>query len=564
MKLKNSFFYTLRENVKDEDSKSSNLLVRAGMIKKSSAGAYMILPLGYKVLNNITQIIREEMNATDCQELIMPALLPEDVYVASGRREGFGKSMFSLKDRFNKPFVLGPTHEELFAIAAQMKIRSYKDLPFSLYQIQTKYRDEPRPRFGLIRVREFIMKDAYTFDVDEAGLDIAYAKQFNAYKNIFDRLCLDYKIVRADTGVMGGLLSEEFQAVTDIGEDILVLCDQCDFASNIEVAQCISEELPTTLEAMKLELVETPNAKTIEEVVNFLQQPAEKFVKTLIYKVDDKVVACMVRGNREVNETKLRKLYNALEVELADPETVVRVTNAQVGFAGPIDIQCELVMDDEVSKMHNFITGANKTGYHYIGVNHSDFKPTHVADIRNIQEGDTCPKCGGKIHFKHGIEVGNTFKLGTKYSNALGLEYLNSENQLKPVWMGSYGIGPARCMAAIAEQYADEDGLKWPIAVAPYQVAVVLISIKDEVQTELANKIYNMVQSNKIDCLLDDRDERPGVKFKDMDLIGVPFRVTVGKKASEGIVEFKQRGLSEVEEVHLDDLMNKLTELCKR
>ncbi|MEG0563953.1 proline--tRNA ligase [Anaerorhabdus sp.] len=563
MKLKNSFFYTLRENVKDEDSKSSNLLVRAGMIKKSSAGDYMILPLGYKTLNNITQIIREEMNATDCQELIMPALLPEEVYVASGRREGFGKSMFSLKDRFGKPFVLGPTHEELFAIAAQMKIRSYKDLPFSLYQIQTKYRDEPRPRFGLIRVREFIMKDAYTFDSDEAGLDLAYSKQFNAYKKIFDRLGLDYKIVRADTGVMGGLLSEEFQAVTDIGEDILVLCDNCDYASNIEVAGCVNTDEATTLETMKLECVETPNARTIEEVVDFLKQPASKFVKTLVYKVDDKVVACMVRGNREVNETKLRKLFNATEVELADADTVVKVTGAGVGFAGPIDIKCELIMDEEVSVMHNFITGANKTGYHYIGVNTTDFKADKIADIRNIQEGDTCPKCGGKIYFKHGIEVGNTFKLGTKYSNALGLEYLNAENQLKPVWMGSYGIGPARCMAAIAEQYADEDGLIWPINIAPYKAAVVLISVKDEVQTELANKIYDTFMKEGIDTLLDDRDERPGVKFKDMDLIGIPYRITVGKKAAEGIIEFKKRGSIEVEEVHVNDLLNKINEAIK-
>ncbi|MEA4874990.1 proline--tRNA ligase [Anaerorhabdus sp.] len=563
MKLKNSYFYTLRENVKDEDSKSSNLLVRAGMIKKSSAGVYMMLPLGYKVLNNITTIIREEMDATDCQELIMPSMISEDVYVASGRREGFGKSMFSLKDRFNKPFVLGPTHEELFAIAAQMKIRSYKDLPFSLYQIQTKFRDEPRPRYGLIRVREFIMKDAYTFDRDEAGLDVAYNKQFNAYKNIFDRMDMDYKIVRADTGVMGGLLSEEFQAVTEIGEDTLVLCDSCDYASNIEVANCVNSDEPTTLQAMKLELVETPNARTIEEVVDFLQQPAKQFVKTLVYKVDDLVVACMVRGNREVNETKLRKLYNANNVELADADTVVRVTNAAVGFAGPIDIQCELVMDDEVSKMHNFITGANKTGYHYIGVNVSDFTANKIADIRNIQEGDICPKCGGKIYFKHGIEVGNTFKLGTKYSVALGLEYLNADNQLQPVWMGSYGIGPARCMAAIAEQKADDDGIAWPMNIAPYKVAVVLISVKDEVQTELANKIYALCKDAKIDCILDDRDERPGVKFKDMDLIGIPVRLTVGKKANENIVECKLRGQQEVVEIHLDELMDKLKEMTK-
>lgn len=564
MKLKNSFFYTLRENVKDEDSKSSNYLVRAGMIKKSSAGVYMIMPLGLKVIRNIEAVIREEMNNTGAQELSMPALIPEDVYITSGRRDLLGKSMFSLKDRFNKPFVLGPTHEELFAMAAQMKIRSYKDLPFSLYQFQTKFRDEPRPRYGLIRVREFTMKDAYTFDMDEAGLDIAYQKQFNAYKNIFDRLQLNYKIVKADTGVMGGLLSEEFQAVSDIGEDILVLCDSCDFASNIEIAQCVNHDEPATLEMMKLELVDTPHAKTIEEVVDFLKLPATKFVKTLIYSVDGNPVACMVRGNREVNETKLRKLFNANEVELADADTVVKVTGAAVGFAGPVNIQCDIIMDNEIKDMHNFIVGANKTGYHYIGVNHSDFTPTQISDIRNIQEGDICPCCSGKIHFKHGIEVGNTFKLGTKYAQALGLEYLNTENQLHPVWMGSYGIGPARCMAAIAEQFADDDGIAWPISMAPYKVAIALISVKDEVQTNLANEIYDLCNANHIECILDDRDERPGVKFKDIDLIGIPVRLTVGKKAGEQIVECKLRGQQEISEIHFDELLNTLKEITSK
>lgn len=564
MKLKNSFFYTLRENVKDEDSKSSNYLVRAGMIKKSSAGVYMIMPLGLKVIRNIETIIREEMNNSGAQELSMPALIPEDVYITSGRRDLLGKSMFSLKDRFNKPFVLGPTHEELFAMAAQMKIKSYKDLPFSLYQFQTKFRDEPRPRYGLIRVREFTMKDAYTFDIDENGLDIAYQKQFNAYKNIFDRLHLDYKIVKADTGVMGGLLSEEFQAVSDIGEDILVLCDSCDFASNIEIAQCVNTEEPQTLELKQLELVETPHAKTIDEVVDFLNLPATKFVKTLIYKVDDKPVACMVRGNREVNETKLRKLFNANEVELADADTVVKVTGAAVGFAGPIDIQCEIVMDNEIANMSNFIVGANKTGYHYIGVNHSNFTANHTCDIRNIQEGDTCPCCGGKIHFKHGIEVGNTFKLGTKYAKALGLEYLNAENQLHPVWMGSYGIGPARCMAAIAEQFADDDGIAWPMVIAPYKVAIALISAKDETQVNLAESIYELCKLNNIECILDDRDERPGVKFKDLDLIGIPVRLTVGKKANESIVECKLRGQQEITEIHFNELLDKLKEITSK
>ena len=561
MKLKNSFFYTLREDVKDEDSISGNLLVRAGFIKKNSAGVYMMLPLGFKVMQNIEAIIREEMDATGCQELLMPSLIPEDIYVSSGRRAGFGNSMFSLNDRKNQPYVLGPTHEELFAIAAKMKIRSYKDMPFSLYQIADKFRDEPRPRYGLIRVREFHMKDAYTFDKDEAGLDEAYAKQFQAYKNVMDRLGLDYKIVRADTGVMGGLLSEEFQAVTPLGEDILVLCDSCDFASNIEVSPAIAVEPAEVKGTETLTLVETPESRTIEEVVNFLKKPAEKFVKTLIYNVDGNAVAVMVRGDRDVNETKLRKLLNANEVELAEPEMVIAATGADIGFAGPIGIKCTLVMDKEVSYMSDFVVGANKTGYHYTGVNQADFKADHVGDVRNIVEGDICPNCGGKVHFAHGIEVGNTFKLGTKYSKALDLQYLDANNQLQYVWMGSYGIGPGRCMAALAEQRSDENGLNWPVNIAPYKVAIVLISAKDEQQVKAADDLYDALRKQGIEVLLDDRDERPGVKFKDMDLIGIPYRVTVGRGIKDGKVELKTRATGEVQEVALNEIVDVIKNL---
>ena len=563
MKLKNSFFYTLREDVKDEDSKSGNLLVRAGFIKKNSAGVYMMLPMGFKVMQNIEAIIREEMDATGCQELSMPSLIPEEIYVSSGRRAGFGNSMFSLNDRKNQPYVLGPTHEELFAIAAKMKIRSYKDMPFSLYQIADKFRDEPRPRYGLIRVREFHMKDAYTFDKDEAGLDEAYAKQFQAYKNVMDRLGLDYKIVRADTGVMGGLLSEEFQAVTPLGEDILVLCDSCDFASNIEVSPAISVAPAETRAEETLTLVETPDSRTIEEVVNFLKKPVNKFVKTLIYNVDGNPVAVMVRGDRDVNETKLRKLLEANEVELAEPEMVISATGAEIGFAGPIGIKCPLVMDNEVSYMTDFVVGANKTGYHYTGVNQTDFKADHTADVRNIVEGDLCPNCNGHVHFAHGIEVGNTFKLGTKYSKALDLQYLDANNQLQYVWMGSYGIGPGRCMAALAEQKSDEDGLCWPVNIALYKAAIVLISLKDEQQVKAADELYDALRKAGIEVLLDDRDERPGVKFKDMDLIGIPYRITVGRGIKDGKVELKIRSTGEVQEVPLSEICSTIEKLVK-
>ena len=560
MRLKNSYFFTLRENVKDEDSVSSNMLVRAGMIKKSSAGCYMMLPLGWRILQKIEAIIRDEMEKADSQELLMPALIPEDVYIASGRRDGFGASMFSLKDRKGQPYVLGPTHEELFAIAAKMQIRSYKDMPFSLYQLQTKFRDEPRPRYGLIRVREFIMKDAYTFDKDEAGLDVSYQKQFNAYKNIMDRLHLEYRIVRADTGVMGGLLSEEFQALAPLGEDILVLCDDCGLSSNIEVCAAKPElaSVEDTLE--ELTLVETPNSRTIEEVVDFLHRDVKKFVKTLIYNIDGTPVAVMVRGDRDVNEVKLRKLYGAANVELADPETVVKVTNADIGFAGPVGIGCELIMDEEVAHMYNFVTGANKTGYHYTGVNQRDFKASKVADLRNIQDGDICPVCGGRVHFAHGIEVGNTFKLGTKYAKALDLQYLDSNNQLQYVWMGSDGIGPARAMAALAEQNVDENGINWPKDLAPYQVAIVIISMKDEQQVSIANKLHDELQAAGIEVILDDREERPGVKFKDMELIGIPYRITVGRGVKDGKVELKPR-IGDSVEVAIEDAVNEVKKL---
>lgn len=562
MRLKNSFFFTLREDAKDEDSISSNLLVRAGMIKKSSSGVYMMLPMGLKVLNRIEAVIRDEMDRTGCQELLMPSLIPEDVYVSSGRREGFGASMFSLKDRKGQPYVLGPTHEELFAIAAKMQIRSYKDMPFSLYQIQTKFRDEPRPRYGLIRVREFAMKDAYTFDKDEAGLDIAYNKQFNAYKNIMDRLHLVYRIVRADTGVMGGLLSEEFQAITPLGEDILVLCDSCDLSSNIEVAACKPEIPAEKEEELEMVLAETPNSRTIEEVAAFFNKDAKKFVKTLIYNVDGSPVAVMVRGDRDVNETKLRKMLHANDVELADAEMVKQATDAEIGFAGPIGIKCPLYADEEVTYMQNFIVGANKTGYHYTNVNQKDINIDQVGDLRNIMEGDICPVCGGKIHFAHGIEVGNTFKLGTKYSKALDLKYLDANNQLQYVWMGSYGIGPARAMAALAEQNADENGINWPKDLAPFQCAVVIISMKDEEQITKAEELYNALKDAGIDTVLDDRDARPGVKFKDMDLIGIPCRVVIGKGIKDGMVEFKTR-TGEKEEIPFAQAIDRVKEFLK-
>ena len=558
MKLSNSYFYTMRENAKDEDSVSGNLLVRAGMIKKSSAGIYMIMPMGKRVLKKIEDIVREEMDAAGAQELLMPALIPEEVYEISGRRDAFGSNMFALKDRYQKNYVLGPTHEELFTLAAMMKGRSYKDFPYNLYQIQTKFRDETRPRYGLIRTREFIMKDAYSFDIDNEHLHESYMKMFDAYKKIFDRCDLNYKIVKADTGAMGGSLSEEFQAICDVGEDVVVTCEHCGFSSNLEITEVVdrAEECREALKTM--EIVETPNAKTIEEVAKFFDKSCDDFVKTLIYNVDGKIYAFLLKGTRELNETKVLKLLQANEMELASFEEVERITHAKVGFAGPVGIDCPIIMDREVSYMKNFIVGANKSDHHIVNVNLQDFEVEMCADIAQVHEGDVCPVCGAPLSFCKGIEVGNTFKLGNKYAKALGLEYLDANNTLHPVEMGCYGLGLERTLASIVEQHHDDDGIIWPLSVAPYQVAIVIVSMKDEEQVRIANELYETLKAEGYDVLLDDRKERPGVKFKDMELIGIPYRITVGRGIAQGNVELRARGAHENEEVAIENVVTYL------
>ncbi|MDD3995485.1 MAG: proline--tRNA ligase [Bacilli bacterium] len=557
MKLKNTYFYTLREDSKEEDSISGNLLTRSGMIKKSSSGVYMFMPLGYKVLMNIENIIREEMNRAGALELLMPSLIQEEIYEKTGRKEIIGNSMFLLKDRYNRGYALGPTHEELFTVAASMKIKSYKDMPFNIYQFGNKFRDEARPRFGLIRVREFIMKDAYSFDKDIEGLDLSYNKMFEAYKKAFDRMNLNYKIVTADTGIMGGLLSEEFQAITDMGEDTVVLCESCDYSSNIEVSKCINNSILSNEKELEKELIETKDAKTIEEVSTFLNESKEKFVKTLIYKIDDKYYALLLKGDDELNEVKIQKLLKAKSIELASFDKVEEITNAKVGYAGPIGLNIKIIIDNELLNMKNFIVGANKTDYHYKNVNLKDFEFIS-ADIRNIKEKDKCPICNGNVYFKKGIEIGNTFKLGTKYSEALKLNYLDENNILQPVVMGSYGIGLGRCLGSIVEQNHDEKGIIWPFSVAPYKVCIVPANSNDGNQIELANNIYEKLIENKIEALLDDRDERLGVKLNDMDLIGIPLRILVGKKSTDNIVEFKKRNSNDIEELSIEKAIEKI------
>lgn len=563
MKLKHSYFYTLREEVKSEESISGNLLARSGMIKKTSSGVYMYLPLGYKVIKNIEKIIREELENIGSGELLMPALIPEEVYVSSGRRNAFGSDMFSLKDRFNKNYCLAPTHEELFTIAASAKIKSYKDLPFSIYQIQDKFRDEARSRYGLIRVREFLMKDAYSFDLDEKGLNDSYNEMYNAYKKIFTRLGINYKIVKSDTGAMGGLLSEEFQAISSIGEDKLVICEHCGYASNSDVASSSLLTLKSDEDIKIRELVKTPCSGTIEEVSKYLDEDKDKFVKTLIYKAKDKFYAALVKGCHEVNESKLKKILKETDISLAESQEVEEITNAQIGFAGPIGLDIPIIIDNEVANMKNFIVGANKTDYHYKNVNLEDFNYVLISDIRCITKSDKCPSCGQSLSFTNGIEIGNTFKLGTKYSKSLNLTYLNKDNESKYVWMGCYGIGLGRCLASIVEQNHDDNGIIWPIEVAPFKVSIVIVNTGDEAQCDAANYLYGELRKNGISTILDDRDERVGIKFNDMDLIGIPIRITVGNKINDQLIEIKERKKSTFEEISLYDALSRVEDIIE-
>ena len=557
MKLKGQYFFTLREDQREEDSDSGNLLVKAGYIKKTSAGVYMMLPLGLKVQNKIEEIIRKNMNETGAQELKMPALIASEYYENSGRMAGFGPSIFKLKDRTGKDMVLGPTHEELFAYAAKSMIKSYKNMPFNLYQFQDKFRDEPRARFGLVRVKEFVMKDAYSFDTNEQGLDNSYKLMFDAYKKSFDEMGINYRIVKADTGIMGGLLSEEFQAIAPLGEDTVIYCEDCDYSSNMEIAEVVRPASPTTLELKQIEEIETPNCETIEDVCKFLNVPLNKSVKALIMSVDSQLVVFFVNGTRDLNETKVLKLLGASEIGFADDQ-LISTSNVVPGYCGPIGLNCKVIIDKEVLEMSNFVCGANKKGFHYINANPSDIKYDLVADISCAKDGDLCPKCGKPLKFTKGIEIGNTFKLGTKYSKAMDLQYADENNKLQDVWMGSYGIGIGRTMAAIVEQNHDDKGIIWPENVAPYKAIILIMSTKDETQVSLANELYDKLNAQGIECILDNRDERPGVKFNDAELIGIPYRITVGKGAVDRIIEFKHRTAENTENISADELLDKL------
>lgn len=565
MRMSKLLMPTLREVPSEAEITSHKLMLRAGLIRRLAAGIYSYLPLGLRSEKKIEQIVREEMDAAGAQELLMAALLPAEAYQASGRWEVFGPSMFKMKDRNDRDFCLGPTHEEIFTQTVIDNVKSYKEYPMTLYQIQTKYRDEGRPRFGLMRGREFVMKDAYSFDLDEKGLDESYKKMYDAYCRIFNRLGLDFTIVDADSGAMGGSGSQEFMVKSPVGEDGIAYCDACGYAANYEKAECVVQEKPSVKGDFEIEKIHTPNAHTIEELVKFLDAEPYNFAKTIIYKADDKYIAAMVRGDREINEVKLKNLVGCTDdLELAAPAVVRDITKAEVGFAGPVGLDIPVYVDKEVTFMENFIVGANETDMHYKNINvGKDFEPAAVADIRLIENGDVCPRCGQPIKTAQGIEVGHIFKLGTKYSEALGLKYLDEQGKSQTVIMGCYGIGVTRCLAAIIEQSHDDNGIIWPVSVAPYQAIVVPANYKSEEQVELAEKIYEDLLSQGIETLIDDRAERAGVKFKDADLIGIPVRIVVGKKCGEGIVEYKERTAESAVEKTVDEAVKDVVEFVK-
>ncbi len=563
MRVSKMFMATQREIPADAEIPSHQLMLRAGLMRKCASGIYSYMPLGWKAYRKVENVIREEMDAAGAQELIMPALLTAETYQASGRWERFGPEMFRLTDRSGRPFCLGPTHEEPFTEAVRDTVRSYKQLPVTLYQIQHKYRDEKRPRFGVMRSREFVMKDAYSFDMDEEGLDKSYKTMYDAYRKIFDRLGLNYTIVDADSGAMGGSGSQEFMVKSPVGEDGIAYCDACGYAANEEKASC---GVPEAVEAdlLEIEKIHTPDVKTIEELMQFMNADPSAFVKTILYNIDGKIVAVMVRGDREINETKLGNLFDAIEINLAAFEDVERITGAKVGFAGPVGLKekIEIICDNEVSSMKNFIVGANESDYHLKNVNIGrDFEPDRICDIRNAVEGDPCPRCGKPLAMARGIEVGHIFKLGTKYSDALHCVYLDKDGKEKTMIMGCYGIGVSRTLAAVIEQYHDDDGIIWPVECAPYKAIIIPTKVTDEENMALAEDIYKRLTDAGIEVLIDDRNERPGVKFKDADLIGIPFRITVGRRAGEGIVEIKKRAGGETSEVTADEAIKAAIEL---
>lgn len=542
-------------------------MLKAGMMRKIGNGIYSFLPLAWRSIQKVEKIIREEINKTGAQEIMMPIVQPAELWQKTGRWDVFGPEMFKLKDRNDREYCLGPTHEELVTSLIQMDTTSYKQLPVSVYQIQNKYRDEKRPRFGLMRSREFIMKDGYTFDADEEGLDKQYKLMYDAYTRIFTRCGLTFRPVIADSGAIGGSGSHEFEVLADSGEADIVYCENCDFAANIEAVDPLTVKCDIHNDKEK-ELVETPGQHTIEMVCDFLHAPVAQSVKAVVYNVDGLVVLAMVRGDHEVNETKIQHIYNAINVDMASDEDLKKV-GLTAGYISPIGLKrtkdFDILVDPTVMEMQDACCGANEKDKHYIHVNPArDFTDVRVETIRQIQEGDVCPHCGGKIVRCRGIEVGQVFKLGTKYSEALHATFLDNQGKSHPFVMGCYGIGVTRTVAASIEQNHDDDGIIWPVAIAPYEAVIVPANNKSEEVMAAARKLYEDMEDGRDEVVLDDRNERAGIKFKDADLIGYPVRVTIGKKWQQsGCVEIKIRRSGEVVEVPLEEAKDKVLEILK-
>ena len=539
---------TTKETPSEAEVVSHQLLVRGGFIRKLTSGMYTYLPLGFLALQKVTEIVRQEMNRAGAQEILMPMVQPGDLWEESGRWKKYGPELLRFRDRHDRDYCLGPTHEEVVTDIARRELRSYRQLPINLYQIQTKFRDEIRPRFGLMRGREFVMKDAYSFDVDEEGAGRSYELMRQAYHRIFARCGLDFRAVEADSGSIGGSFSHEFMVLAETGEDTLVICNECSYAANVEKAAIVlPEAVPSEVELQPIAKVPTPGMKKVANVAEFLAVRPSDVIKTMFYLADGEVVAALVRGDREVQTVKLKNLLGANEVEPLDEEQIWQQTRLPMGYLGPVDLHLKMVADQEVMRMVNAVAGANEKGCHLTGVNpERDFKPAVVGDLRQVTMEDRCPCCGGSLSLKEGIEVGHIFKLGTKYSEVMEARFQDSDGQEKPFIMGCYGIGVSRVVAAAIEQNHDDKGIIFPVPLAPFQVIILNLSPKEELFCQAAEGLYQDLKARGLDVLLDDRDERPGSKFNDADLLGIPYRLMVGKTfAKEGKVEVRVRKTGE-------------------
>ncbi len=557
---------TLKESPSDAEVVSHTLMVRAGMIRKVAAGIYNLLPLGLRTIRKVENIVREEMNRSGAQEVAMPFVLPSELWKESGRWDEYGKELLRFKDRHGRDFCLGPTHEEVVTDMVRGEIRSYRQLPINLYQIQTKFRDEIRPRFGLMRAREFSMKDAYSFHATEESAEEEYKNMFDTYTRIFDRCGLSFRAVEAETGAIGGRFSHEFMVLAETGEDAIASCNRCSYAANVERAETREPQTspPDESEMEKLREVNTPGMKSVEEVSSFLKVEPSRLIKTLIYETDRGVVAALVRGDRELNEMKLKRHLDAGWVRLASDETIEKVTGAPSGFSGPVRLDIPVYADHGVKKIVNGVTGANRKDTHLTGVNpERDFRAGY-ADLKVVVEGDLCPRCDGTLKIHRGIEVGHIFKLGVKYSEKMGATFLDEKGKERPMIMGCYGIGIGRTAAAAIEQNHDDGGIIWPLPLAPFEVEVLPLNVNDREVKKTAVDIYTALTEAGVDVLIDDRDERAGIKFKDADLIGIPVRVTVGgRNLKDGKVEVKERSAEEPELVKTKDAVTEVLSLVR-